>query len=98
MALARSSGRLSGPAHLRETVADCFRANIHLTTSGYFKQPPFRPAFEVVGIERMMFSVDYPFSPNTRGREFLEAAAQTLGAGEMAMLAHGNVERVLKLS
>ncbi len=98
MALARSSGMLSGPAHLRQTVAEYFQTNIHLTTSGYFTQPPFKLTLQVVGIERMMFSVDYPFSPNTPGREFLEAAAQTLGAGEMAMLAHGNAERVLKLA
>ena len=35
-ALARSSGILSGPAHLKQTVADYFRTNIYLTTSGYF--------------------------------------------------------------
>ena len=97
MALARSSGILSGPAHLQQAVSEYFKTNIHLTTSGYFTQPPFKLALEVVGIERMMFSVDYPFSPNTRGREFLEAAAKTLGAGEMEMLAHGNAERVLQL-
>ncbi len=97
MALARSSGILSGPAHLRQTVAEYFKSNIHLTTSGYFTQPPFKLALEVVGIERMMFSVDYPFSPNTNGRKFLEDAAQTLNAREMEMLAHGNAERVLKL-
>ncbi len=97
MAMARSSGILSGPAHLRQTVADYFRTNIHLTTSGYFTQPPLKLALEVVGIERMMFSVDYPFSPYTNGRKFLEDAAQTLNAREMEMLAHGNAERLLKL-
>src|SRR5277367_3420772 len=56
-ALARSSGILSGPAHLKQTVAEYFRTNIHLTTSGYFSQPPLRCAVEVVGIDRMLFSV-----------------------------------------
>lgn len=97
MAMARSSGILSGPAHLRQTVAEYFRTNIHLTTSGYFTQPPLKLALEVVGIERMMFSVDYPFSPNTNGRKFLEDAAKMLEAREMEMLTHGNAERVLKL-
>ncbi len=97
MALARSSGMLSGPAHLRQTVAEYFQTNVHLTTSGYFTQPPLRCALEVVGIDRMMFSVDYPFSPNGNGRKFLEDAAKTLSEGDMEKLTHGNAERVLKL-
>ncbi len=98
MALARSSNILSGPAHLRQTVAEYFRTNIHLTTSGYFTQPPLKLALEVVGIERMMFSVDYPFSPNTNGRKFLEDAANSLKEWEMEMFTHGNAERVMKLT
>jgi hypothetical protein len=37
-----------------------------------------------------------PFSPNTRGRDFL--ATLELSDAEMAALTHGNAERVLKLS
>jgi len=43
----------------------------------------------------MMYSVDYPFSANTRGRDFL--AGLTLSESEMAALVHGNAERVLAL-
>src|SRR5271170_757038 len=97
-AMARSSGILSGPARLRQTVAEYFKTNIHVTTSGYFSLPPLTCALEVVGIERMMFSVDYPFSANTRGRKFLEEAAGMLSAEDLARLAHGNAERLLGLS
>ena len=97
-AMARSSGILSGPARLRQTVAEYFKTNIQLTTSGYFSLPPLKCALEVVGIERMMFSVDYPFSANTRGRKFLEEVAGVLSAEEMEMLTHGNAERVLGLA
>ncbi len=96
-ALARSSGILSGPAHLKQTVVDYFRTNIHLTTSGYFSQPPLRCAVEVVGIDRLLFSVDYPFSPNTHGRKFLSDAAEWLSEAEIEKLTGGNAERVLKL-
>jgi uncharacterized protein len=96
-ALARSSGILSGPAHLKQTVADYFRTNIHLTTSGYFSQPPLKCAVEVVGIDRILFSVDYPFSPNTHGRKFLEDAAGWLGEAEMEKLKGGNAQELLKL-
>jgi len=96
-AMARSSGILSGPAKLQRPVAEYFKSNIHLTTSGYFTLPPLQCALEVVGIERMMFSVDYPFSPNTRGRAFLDQAAGVLTAEDLEKLAHGNAERLLGL-
>jgi uncharacterized protein len=96
-AMARSSGILSGPARLRQTVAEYFKTNIHLTTSGYFTLSPLKCALEVVGIERLMYSVDYPFSPNTHGREFLKKAAGVLSAEDMEKLAGGNAEKVLKI-
>jgi predicted TIM-barrel fold metal-dependent hydrolase len=96
-ALARSSGVLSQAAtHLRQPIAAYFQSNIHITTSGYFTQPPLRCALEVVGIDRLMFSVDYPFSPNTRGRAFLDSLAEMLNADEAAKLAYRNAERLLK--
>jgi predicted TIM-barrel fold metal-dependent hydrolase len=96
-ALARSSGILSGPARLRQAVAEYFKTNIHLTTSGYFTLSPLKCALEVVGIERLMYSVDYPFSPNTHGQEFLKKAAGVLSAEDMEKLAGGNAEKVLKI-
>ena len=97
-ALARSSGILSAAApHLRQPVAAYFQSNIHLTTSGYFTHPPFRCAMDVVGLNRLLFSVDYPFSPNTRGRTFLDSVADLLSAEDLAKLAHGNAESLLRL-
>jgi predicted TIM-barrel fold metal-dependent hydrolase len=96
-ALARSSGVLSGPSHLRQTVADYFKTNLHLTTSGYFTQQPLKCAADVVGLDRLMYSVDYPFSANTRGRKFLDDAAGWLSAEDLEKLAGGNAAKVLKL-
>ena len=45
----------------RKPVADYFRANFHLTTSGHFSTPALIDAVAEVGAERVMFSVDYPF-------------------------------------
>jgi predicted TIM-barrel fold metal-dependent hydrolase len=96
-ALARSSAVLSGPAHLKQAVADYFKSNIHLTTSGYFSQPPLKCALDVVGIDRTLFSVDYPFSPNTNGRKFLQDAAAWLSETDMEKLKGGNAQRLLRL-
>jgi uncharacterized protein len=96
-ALARSSGVLSGAAKLQRPVAEYFKTNIHVTTSGYFTLPPLQCAVEVVGIERLMYSVDYPFSANTKGRDFLDEAAGVLSPEDLEKLAYGNAERLLGL-
>jgi uncharacterized protein len=97
-ALARSSGVLSRAApHLRQPVSEYFQTNIYVTTSGYFTHPPLRCALDVIGIDRVMFSVDYPFSPNTNGRAFLDSLAAILSSEDQAKLSHVNAERVLEL-
>ncbi len=95
-ALARSSGVLSGAMkHLPLSVAEYFHRNFHVTTSGYFTRPPFQCALDVVGIDRLMYSVDYPFSANTRGKDFL--ASLELDHMAMERFTHANAEALLKL-
>jgi predicted TIM-barrel fold metal-dependent hydrolase len=45
----------------KKRVADYFRANFFLTTSGHFSTPALIDAISEIGAERVMFSVDYPF-------------------------------------
>ena len=94
-ALARSNGVLSLVTKGRRSVAEVMKDQVWVTTSGYFTRPPFECCREVIGLEKMMYSVDYPFSANTRGRDFL--AGLSLSENEMAALVHGNAERVLGL-
>ena len=95
MALARTSNVLSRTVKLQRPVADYFQSNIHITTSGYFTQPPLELALKVIGIDRTLFSVDYPFSPNTNGRNFLSDLQ--LSEEDKAKLTHLNAEHLLKL-
>ncbi len=97
MALARTSAAVSGSAHLRQTIADYFQSNIHITTSGYFTQPPLKLATEVLGIDRIMYSVDYPFSPTPKGKQFLAEAETWLSPDDLEKLTHTNAEKLLKL-
>jgi predicted TIM-barrel fold metal-dependent hydrolase len=43
----------------------------------------------------MMYSVDYPFSPNTKGKAFLEEL--NLEEDEMEALVWGNAAKVLRM-
>jgi hypothetical protein len=95
-ALARSNAVLSPAAkHLKRTIAEIFAQQVSITTSGYFTRPPFECARAVVGLDRMMYSVDYPFSPTTNGQKFLDSLE--LNDMDRAALTHGNAERILKL-
>jgi uncharacterized protein len=97
MALARTSKALSHVAKLRQPVADYFQSNIHMTTSGYFTPPPLQCALDVVGIDRIMFCIDYPFSPTINGRDYLMKLGNSVSPGDLAKLTHRNAETLLKL-
>ena len=84
-----------GVADLKRSVSEYFCENFYLTTSGYFSTPPFLCMKQVVGIDHILFSVDYPFSANDVGRKFLDSLA--LSPEEMEKFAHGNAEKLLKL-
>ena len=81
--------------HLKRGVSRTILDQVWLTTSGIFDQPPFIAALLTFGIDRIMFSVDYPFAPNAAGRRFLNNAA--LAPADKAKLAHGTADAVLKL-
>jgi predicted TIM-barrel fold metal-dependent hydrolase len=97
MALARSTAVFSGVAKKPErSLLETLRDQLHITTSGYFTRPPFECARQVLGLERILYSVDYPFSPNTKGQEFL--ATLDLTAPEMEALTHGTAEQLLGIT
>jgi predicted TIM-barrel fold metal-dependent hydrolase len=45
--------------------------NFYVTTSGNFCPPAFACTLEVMGVDRVMFSVDYPMDDNQDGADFL---------------------------
>ena len=80
---------------LRQNPAAYFQTNIHITTSGIFTLPPLQLALEVLGPDRVLFSIDYPYSGNDVGRAFLDSL--TLPAEDFDKITHGNAERLLRL-
>jgi uncharacterized protein len=81
---------------LQRPVPDYFLRNFHITTSGFFTDPPLLLAMQVVGVDRIMFSVDYPFSTNEQGRAFLDHAS--LSPVDKEKISHLNTERLLRLA
>jgi predicted TIM-barrel fold metal-dependent hydrolase len=80
---------------LKKTVAEVMRENVWVTTSGNFSAPALRCTVDVLGIDRVIFSVDWPYESNKIGVAFLNSLG--LAQPDLEKLAHGNAERLLKL-
>jgi predicted TIM-barrel fold metal-dependent hydrolase len=82
-------------SHLSRPLAKTITDQVYITSAGFFTNPPFVAALETFGIDRLMFSVDYPYASNAEGRAFLDKLP--LSPGDLAKFAHGNADRLLKL-
>ena len=81
--------------HLKRPITQAVHDQVWITTSGIFDQPPFIAALQTFGIDRIMFSIDYPFAPNAAGRKFLNNVE--LAPSDKVKLSHGNADALLKL-
>jgi predicted TIM-barrel fold metal-dependent hydrolase len=79
----------------RRTFAETMHENVWVTTSGNFSPPALRCTVEVLGIDRVMFSVDWPYESNKVGMAFFNKL--DLPPEDMERLAHSTAERLLKL-
>jgi predicted TIM-barrel fold metal-dependent hydrolase len=81
--------------HLQRSVPEYFLHNFYMTTSGFFTDPLLLLALQIMGVDRILFAVDYPFSTNEQGRAFLESTS--LSPLDKEKICHLNAERLLKL-
>jgi uncharacterized protein len=58
---------------LRRQVSAYLRENVSYTFANFNDQATFANLLAQVGIDRIMFSADYPFGSMAEGREFLDA-------------------------
>ena len=78
-----------------KTFRDIFCAHFYVTTSGFFSDPALQCCITELGIDRVMFSIDYPFVPNPPGTEWIEALS--LNAVDKEKILSGNAKRLLKI-
>ncbi len=56
---------------LQHLPSEYLRNNFYVTTSGNFCPPSFACTLDVMGADRVMFSVDYPMDDNQTGADFM---------------------------
>jgi 2,3-dihydroxybenzoate decarboxylase len=86
---------LSRPGNKPVAFKQTFCEHFYVTTSGHFSTPALLCALLEMGIDRVLFSVDWPFVENKPGTDW--AFALPIAADDKEKLLNGNARRLLKL-
>lgn len=86
------------PDH-RRSLMTVWNENIWITTSGMFTLTLFVSLFRAASVDRIMYSIDYPFEDNKDGREFLQKleGSGLVTKDDMEKICYKNAEKLLKL-
>jgi gamma-resorcylate decarboxylase len=80
---------------IKRKMGDYFRDNFHVTTSGNYSTPTMTLAIAELGIDRVMFSVDYPFEANAQAAAWFDATP--LSPADRAKIGRDNAIKLFKL-
>jgi predicted TIM-barrel fold metal-dependent hydrolase len=80
---------------LKRSIGAYLQENVNYTFSGFNYTQTFLDLLLEVGVDRIMFSADYPYSSMTQARAFLDQLPVSTMVKER--IAHGNAERLLGL-
>jgi 2,3-dihydroxybenzoate decarboxylase len=81
---------------LKRAPKDYLLENLAVTCSGNFSLAPFLCCLTAVGIDNMMFSIDWPFESNKVGMDYLHHLP--LSPADMEKFTHGNAERIFGIA
>src|SRR5207244_409378 len=71
---------------------DCFSEHFYITTSGNFSTPALLCSIMELGVDRILFSVDWPFVQNVPGTKWMHELQ--LSAEDKAKILSGNAKRM----
>jgi 2,3-dihydroxybenzoate decarboxylase len=86
---------LSRPGQKQLSFRDVFCNNFWITTSGFFSNPALLCCVMEIGVDRIMFSVDWPFVKNTPATRWMENVP--LSDADKAKILSGNAKRLLRM-
>jgi len=74
---------------------DVFCRHFWLTTSGFFSNPALLCCMQEMGVDRILFAIDWPFVANPDGVKWMETAP--LCDEDKAKILSGNAKRLLRM-
>ena len=80
---------------LARPFGDYLRQNVHYTFGGFNFAPTFLNLLLEIGIDRIMFSADYPYGSMEEAKSFLQHLP--VSEADRERIAHGNAERLFGL-
>jgi predicted TIM-barrel fold metal-dependent hydrolase len=72
-----------------------FNDNFHVTTSGMFGEEAFACVYRILGAEKILFAVDYPYESNEEAVKFIEEAK--IPDSDREKICHSNAEKLFAL-
>ncbi|MEM8935100.1 MAG: amidohydrolase family protein [Pseudomonadota bacterium] len=84
------------PGIAKRLPSDYFRENFYVTTSGFYDHAALKLCHDVLGPEKIMFAVDYPYGSTEKAVKMLNTAP--FPEDDLQMMFSGNAERLLGLS
>ena len=91
----RINNGLARPGQKPVEFRELFCRHFCITTSGFFSDPALLLCVQEMGVERILFAVDYPFEANAPGPAWL--ATVPLCDDDKAKIASGNAKRLLRM-
>jgi predicted TIM-barrel fold metal-dependent hydrolase len=86
---------LSRPGNRRIAFREQFSRHFYITTSGNFSTPALLCSMMELGVDRILFSVDWPFVQNVPGTKWMSELQ--LSAEDKTKILSGNAKRLLKM-
>jgi predicted TIM-barrel fold metal-dependent hydrolase len=80
---------------LQRPIVQTYREHVYVSPSGMLTLPHFQFIHALMGAERILYSVDYPYQSLDGARAFIERLP--VSDTDKALIAHGNAERLLHL-
>ena len=80
---------------LSRTITETYRQHVYVTPSGMLNLPHFEFIYKVLGADRIIYSVDYPYLTLDGARSFLESLP--ISEEDKEKIAHRNAENLFRL-
>jgi 2,3-dihydroxybenzoate decarboxylase/5-carboxyvanillate decarboxylase len=78
------------------TMEEYFKRNFVITTSGVEDHLALRYSIDRIGIDNVLWAIDYPYQPTKPAVDFMDGAPVT--EEERRKLYHGNAERIFRIA